>query len=62
MTGWLLDTNILSELRRLKPEARVVAFVGAQPLEHLYVVDKPVITQTLLRTLRKALGAAGNGG
>jgi len=32
------------------------------PLEHLYVVEKPVITQTLLRTLRKALGAAGNGG
>jgi CheY-like chemotaxis protein len=32
------------------------------PLEHLYVVDKPVSTQVLLRTLRKALGAAGNGG
>jgi CheY-like chemotaxis protein len=31
------------------------------PLEHLYVVDKPVITPMLLRTLRKALGAAGNG-
>ncbi|MBQ4854588.1 response regulator [Rhodanobacter sp. B2A1Ga4] len=30
--------------------------------EHLYVVDKPVTTQLLLRTLRKALGAAGNGG
>lgn len=37
MTGWLLDTNILSELRRPKPEPRVVAFVGAQPLEQLYV-------------------------
>jgi toxin FitB len=37
VTGWLLDTNILSELRRPKPEPGVVAFVGAQPLEQLYV-------------------------
>ena len=37
MTGWLLDTNILSELRRPKPEPKVVAFVSAQPLESLYV-------------------------
>ena len=37
MTGWLLDTNILSELRRPKPEPKVAAFVAAQPLEHLFV-------------------------
>lgn len=37
MTGWLLDTNIISELRRPKPEPRVAAFVRAQPLEALYV-------------------------
>ncbi len=37
MTGWLLDTNVLSELRRPKPDRRVVAFVGAQSLESLYV-------------------------
>ncbi|HVT03390.1 MAG TPA: type II toxin-antitoxin system VapC family toxin [Thermoanaerobaculia bacterium] len=37
MTGWLLDTNVLSELRRPKPDARVVRFVSAQPLELLYV-------------------------
>jgi toxin FitB len=37
VTGWLLDTNVLSELRRPKPERKVVAFVAAQPLEHLYV-------------------------
>ncbi len=37
MTGWLLDTNVLSELRRPKPERRVVSFVAAQPLEQLYV-------------------------
>jgi predicted nucleic acid-binding protein len=35
--GWLLDTNILSELRRPKPEPRVTAFVASQPLESLYV-------------------------
>ena len=37
MTGWLLDTNILSELRRQKPEPKVIAFVAAQPLDLLYV-------------------------
>jgi len=35
--AWLLDTNVLSELRRPRPEARVVAFVAAQPLEQLYI-------------------------
>ena len=37
MTGWLLDTNILSELRRPRPEAKVVAFVSVQPLDLLHV-------------------------
>jgi predicted nucleic acid-binding protein len=37
VTGWLLDTNVLSELRRPKPERKVLAFVAAQPLELLYV-------------------------
>lgn len=37
MTGWLLDTNILSELRRPKPERKVLEFVAAQPLELLYI-------------------------
>jgi predicted nucleic acid-binding protein len=35
--AWLLDTNILSELRRPRPEPRVVAFVNRCPLEQLYV-------------------------
>ncbi|HTX48858.1 MAG TPA: type II toxin-antitoxin system VapC family toxin [Caulobacteraceae bacterium] len=39
MTDWLLDTNILSELRRPRPEPRVVQFVASQPLERLYVSD-----------------------
>lgn len=37
MSGWLLDTNILSELRRPRPDARVVAFVAQQPLAQLFV-------------------------
>jgi predicted nucleic acid-binding protein len=37
VTDWLLDTNILSELRRPQPQAKVVAFVAAQPLERLFV-------------------------
>jgi predicted nucleic acid-binding protein len=37
VTGWLLDTNVLSELRRPKPEPSVVAFVGGQNLEDLFV-------------------------
>jgi len=37
VTGWLLDTNVLSELRRARPEPRVVRFVAAQPLERLFV-------------------------
>jgi hypothetical protein len=37
MKGWLLDTNILSELRRVKPEPKVVEFISAQPLDLLYI-------------------------
>ncbi len=37
MNSWLLDTNIISELRRAKPEPKVVTFVAGQSLERLYV-------------------------
>jgi toxin FitB len=37
VTGWLLDTNILSELRRPRPNPNVVAFVASKPLDLLYV-------------------------
>jgi toxin FitB len=37
LTGWLLDTNILSELRRPRPERKVLAFIATQPLELLHV-------------------------
>ena len=35
--AWLRDTNILSEMRRPKPEQKVVAFVAGCPLDQLYV-------------------------
>jgi predicted nucleic acid-binding protein len=35
--SWLLDTNILSELRRPRPERRVIAFIAAQALDRLYI-------------------------
>jgi predicted nucleic acid-binding protein len=37
VTGYLLDTNIISELRRPRPEKKVVAFVAAQALDSLHV-------------------------
>lgn len=37
MTGWLLDTNVLSELRRPRPNAKVLTFIAKQPLENLYI-------------------------
>ena len=37
MTGWLLDTTVLSELRRPRPAPQVAAFVAGQPLDLLFV-------------------------
>jgi predicted nucleic acid-binding protein len=37
VTGWLLDTNVLSELRRPKPEPKVVGFIASKPLDRLFV-------------------------
>jgi toxin FitB len=37
VSGWLLDTNVISELRRLRPSARVRSFVSGQRLEDLFV-------------------------
>lgn len=39
MTDWLLDTNVLSELRRPKPSRNVLAFISKQPLERLFVSE-----------------------
>lgn len=46
MTSWLLDTNILSELRRPKPEPKVIRFVARRPLESLCI---SVVTLAELR-------------
>lgn len=35
--AWLLDTNVLSELRRPRPERKVVEFVAARPLDQLFI-------------------------
>lgn len=37
MTGWLIDTNVISELRRPRPDRKVVAFIASQPLDRLHV-------------------------
>ncbi|MFL6936954.1 MAG: PIN domain-containing protein, partial [Xanthobacteraceae bacterium] len=39
MRGWLLDTNVLSELRKPKPDRRVTQFVAAQPGELLFISE-----------------------
>ncbi|MBO9375576.1 PIN domain-containing protein [Sphingomonas histidinilytica] len=39
MSGFLLDTNILSELRKPRPEANVVRLVAAQSEDDLFVSD-----------------------
>jgi hypothetical protein len=46
MSKWLLDTNVLSELSRVTPNAGVVEFFSGQPLESFYV---SVVTLAELR-------------
>jgi len=55
VTGWLLDTNVLSELRRPKPNPRVVQFVAGQALDLLYV---SVVTFAEIRFGIELLGEA----
>jgi len=37
VTVWLLDTNVLSELRRPLPHPQVAAFVAGQSLQSLFI-------------------------
>jgi len=37
MRRWLLDTNILSEIRKPKPQTKVIDFVKQQPIQSLFV-------------------------
>ena len=37
MSGWLIDTNVISELRKPRPEPEVVTFISGQSLDDLFV-------------------------
>jgi len=37
VTPWLLDTNVISEIRKRRPHRKVVEFVAEQPLDLLYI-------------------------
>jgi predicted nucleic acid-binding protein len=37
--GWLLDTNVVSELRKPKPNSKVIGFIAAQPGEAFFITD-----------------------
>jgi toxin FitB len=37
VTGYLLDTNVVSELRKPRPEPHVLALIAATPLDDLYL-------------------------
>lgn len=39
MRGWLLDTNVVSELRRPRPNPKVAAFVASQPGTMLFTSE-----------------------
>lgn len=39
MKGFLLDTNIVSELRRSSPNAQVESFIAGQPEQRLYLSE-----------------------
>jgi predicted nucleic acid-binding protein len=39
VSGWLLDSNVVSELRKPKPDSKVINFIAAQPGETLFVTD-----------------------
>jgi toxin FitB len=37
VSGWLLGTNVISELRRPRPDTRVRRFIASQRLEDLFI-------------------------
>jgi len=37
VTGYLLDTNVISELKRARPDEMVLAFIAGEPLDRLYL-------------------------
>lgn len=61
MNGYLLDTNVVSELRKLKPHGGVVAWLGRQYQDQLFVSAVTIgelqagVEQTRHQDPRKAL-------
>lgn len=49
MNGFLLDTNVLSELMRPKPEAKIVEFVRSHPALWISMISLHEIAFGLLR-------------
>lgn len=39
MRGWLLDTNVVSELRKPRPNSKVIDFIDIQPGAILFVTE-----------------------
>jgi len=39
VSGWLIDTNVVSELRKPRPEPKVVSFIAGQSLDSLFVSE-----------------------
>jgi hypothetical protein len=39
VSGWLIDTNVVSELRKRRPEPKVASFVARQSLDSLFVSE-----------------------
>jgi toxin FitB len=37
--GWLLDTNVVSELRRPRPDRTVISFIASQNGDDLFITD-----------------------
>jgi predicted nucleic acid-binding protein len=37
VTGYLLDTNVISELKRARPDEKVSAFIAGEPLDRLHL-------------------------
>jgi predicted nucleic acid-binding protein len=53
VSGWLLDTNVISELRRPRLSVRVRSFIASQRLEDLFV---SAVTLAEIRFGIEALG------
>jgi toxin FitB len=54
--GYLLDTNVISELKRARPDERVSAFIAGEPLDRLYL---SVVTFAEIRFGIELLADAG---